>query len=174
MDSGSESKAYSGAVVSSSMQAPVPIEALGLLNEEGNKPHPEIAGGPSFESHNSSLRSHNFFVGLFGDGESSDGSEGGDFKTENKAQNEGFGDLGQWGILELVAASIQPHRMWCFLALGLPGGVMSALEAACFEITTAMAGVLGKSCSLRPLLINYFMFAALLQDILLLLSPSML
>ena len=36
------------------------------------------------------------------------------------------------------------QAVWNFLLLGLPGGVMMALDAASFDITTVMAGFLGE------------------------------
>lgn len=35
------------------------------------------------------------------------------------------------------------QALWEFMMLGLPGGAMMAADAASFDITTAMAGLLG-------------------------------
>ena len=35
---------------------------------------------------------------------------------------------------------------WDFLQLGMPGGLMMAAEASSFDITTALAGLLGRFC----------------------------
>ena len=43
---------------------------------------------------------------------------------------------------KVVLACMQ--AVWNFLLLGLPGGVMMALDAASFDITTVMAGFLGE------------------------------
>ena len=45
---------------------------------------------------------------------------------------------------QLVASSLHPYRLWAFLGLGIPGGLASSVQSAAYEVTTAMAGVLGE------------------------------
>lgn len=40
-------------------------------------------------------------------------------------------------------ASVQPHLLWTYLGLGLPGGIMQSCEQGAFDVTTALAGRLG-------------------------------
>ena len=57
-----------------------------------------------------------------------------------------------WGLQAATDVTTLPTQLkmtcmqavWNFLLLGLPGGVMMALDAASFDITTVMAGFLGE------------------------------
>ena len=51
----------------------------------------------------------------------------------------------EWNSRQLVAFSLQPSRLWAFLGLGIPGGLASSVQSAAYEVTTAMAGVLGEA-----------------------------
>lgn len=44
----------------------------------------------------------------------------------------------------LLFESLSPSRLWAFLALGIPGGLASSVESSAAEVTTALAGILGK------------------------------
>ena len=46
----------------------------------------------------------------------------------------------------LLFESLSPSRLWAFLALGIPGGLASSVESSAAEVTTALAGILGKPC----------------------------
>lgn len=62
-------------------------------------------------------------------------------------QNSGGGMPGGkefWTVGELCANSLAPSRQLAFLQLGIPGGFQLSLEAGSFEITTAMASILGE------------------------------
>lgn len=47
---------------------------------------------------------------------------------------------------DIMLNAIKPGRLFEFMTLGLPGGLMLAVESSSFEITTAMAGILGMNC----------------------------
>ena len=51
----------------------------------------------------------------------------------------------EWSAMQLVAFSLRPSRLWAFLGLGVPGGLASSVQSAAYEVTTAMAGVLGEA-----------------------------
>lgn len=51
----------------------------------------------------------------------------------------------EWSTRQLVVYSLRPSRLWAFLGLGIPGGLASSVQSAAYEVTTAMAGVLGKA-----------------------------
>ena len=51
----------------------------------------------------------------------------------------------QWSTTQLVMFSLRPSRLWAFLGLGIPGGLASSVQSAAGEVTTAMAGVLGRA-----------------------------
>lgn len=51
-------------------------------------------------------------------------------------------ELAGWS---LVLVSLSPQRLWAFLSLGIPGGLGSSVEGAASEVTTAMAGILGRA-----------------------------
>lgn len=51
---------------------------------------------------------------------------------------------GEWSFKQLVLFSLYPSRLWAFLGLGIPGGLASSVQSAAYEVTTAMAGVLGE------------------------------
>ena len=51
----------------------------------------------------------------------------------------------EWSTRQLVVFSLQPSRLWAFLGLGIPGGLASSVQSAAYEVTTAMAGVLGEA-----------------------------
>ena len=46
-------------------------------------------------------------------------------------------------ISETIATAVSWKQLGSILALGLPGGVMLAADAGAFEVTTALAGILG-------------------------------
>ena len=50
----------------------------------------------------------------------------------------------------LLFESLSPRRLWAFLALGIPGGLASSVESSAAEVTTALAGILGKPCTHLP------------------------
>ncbi|DBA75631.1 TPA: hypothetical protein ACH3X2_009067 [Trebouxia sp. C0005] len=50
---------------------------------------------------------------------------------------------GVLSIKQTVLFSLHPARLWAFLGLGIPGGLASSVQSAAYEVTTAMAGVLG-------------------------------
>ena len=50
---------------------------------------------------------------------------------------------GVLSIKQTVLFSLHPSRLWAFLGLGIPGGLASSVQSAAYEVTTAMAGVLG-------------------------------
>ncbi|DBA90828.1 TPA: hypothetical protein ACH3X1_004030 [Trebouxia sp. C0004] len=50
---------------------------------------------------------------------------------------------GVLSIKQTVLFSLHPLRLWAFLGLGIPGGLASSVQSAAYEVTTAMAGVLG-------------------------------
>lgn len=50
----------------------------------------------------------------------------------------------QWSTTQLVLFSLRPARLWAFLGLGIPGGLASSVQSAAGEVTTAMAGILGR------------------------------
>ena len=54
-------------------------------------------------------------------------------------------NIEEWSTRQLVVYSLRPSRLWAFLGLGIPGGLASSVQSAAFEVTTAMAGVLGKA-----------------------------
>ena len=54
---------------------------------------------------------------------------------------------GEWSFKQLVLFSLYPSRLWAFLGLGIPGGLASSVQSAAYEVTTAMAAVLGESPS---------------------------
>ncbi len=51
---------------------------------------------------------------------------------------------GVLSIKQTVLFSLHPSRLWAFLGLGIPGGLASSVQSAAYEVTTAMAGVLGE------------------------------
>ena len=52
---------------------------------------------------------------------------------------------GVLSIKQTVLFSLHPSRFRAFLGLGIPGGLASSVQSAAYEVTTAMAGVLGES-----------------------------
>lgn len=63
----------------------------------------------------------------------------------------------QPSLSALLKAGLSPSTQWAFLQLGLPGGLMMAADASSFDVTTAMAGALGKhrsSTSFSPALLG--------------------
>ena len=56
---------------------------------------------------------------------------------------------GVLSIKQTMLFSLYPSRLWAFLGLGIPGGLASSVQSAAYEVTTAMAGVLGGSPSCR-------------------------
>ena len=51
---------------------------------------------------------------------------------------------GVLSIKQTVLFSLHPSRLRAFLGLGIPGGLASSVQSAAYEVTTAMAGVLGE------------------------------
>ncbi len=45
----------------------------------------------------------------------------------------------------LLKAGLSLKTQWAFMQLGIPGGLMMAAEASSYDVTTALAGLLGSS-----------------------------
>ena len=43
----------------------------------------------------------------------------------------------------LLKAGLSLETQWAFMQLGIPGGLMMAAEASSYDVTTALAGLLG-------------------------------
>lgn len=44
----------------------------------------------------------------------------------------------------LLSAGLSLETQWAFMQLGIPGGFMMAAEASSYDVTTALAGLLGR------------------------------
>lgn len=67
---------------------------------------------------------------------------------------------GVLSIKQTVLFSLHPSRLRAFLGLGIPGGLASSVQSAAYEVTTAMAGVLGRLlfCRLPTVFVSWFHF----------------
>ena len=45
----------------------------------------------------------------------------------------------------LLRAGLSLETQWAFMQLGIPGGLMMAAEASSYDVTTALAGLLGSA-----------------------------
>ena len=63
----------------------------------------------------------------------------------------------------LLKAGLSLETQWAFMQLGIPGGLMMAAEASSYDVTTALAGLLGVARNRIQLLTPEWSTGAVLQ-----------
>lgn len=80
-------------------------------------------------------------------------------KKLDSAESSSLDDYPPFSLVTLACVirdGLSLRTQWEFLKLGMPGGCMMAAEASSFDITTAMAGLLGESHFLTgPSVLSY-------------------
>ena len=65
----------------------------------------------------------------------------------------------------LLRAGLSLETQWAFMQLGIPGGFMMAAEASSFDVTTALAGLLGAPSHLLTVVSQDAMLAGTQQRV---------